>query len=131
MKKITIIYWIFTGLLVALMLFSGISNAMVTKESVEMLSKHLGYPTYIIAFLGFAKAIGALTLLVPGYKRLKEWVYAGFTFDLAGAMYSSIAIGDAISQWFPLIIGFIIIGLSYIYHYKRIQLKKATSGSLR
>jgi hypothetical protein len=121
MKKTNVIYWISTGLLVAIMLMSGIMNALVTKDSVEMLAKHMGYPTYIIAFLGVAKILGSIGMLIPGYPRLKEWIYAGFTFDLTGALYSSIASGDPASGWVFMFVFFILIAVSYIYHHKRLK----------
>ncbi|MCW3117065.1 MAG: DoxX-like family protein [Chitinophagaceae bacterium] len=123
MKRTKVIYWIFTILLAALMLLSGITNALVTKESVELVSNHLGYPTYIIAFLGWAKVLGVVALLIPGFPRLKEWAYAGFTFDLAGALFSSIAVGDPVSIWWPILIGFLVIAGSYIFYHKKINYK--------
>lgn len=48
----------------------------------------LGYPRYLLPFLGVAKSLGVIALLVPGFPRLKEWAYAGFTFDLLGAAWS-------------------------------------------
>ena len=38
---------------------------------------HLGYPLYFITIIGFWKVLGAITLLAPGFPRLKEWAYAG------------------------------------------------------
>jgi len=116
-KKNKIIYWIFTGLLAALMIFSGIANAMVTPESVALF-QHLGYPVYISAFLGIAKLLGVVAILVPRFPRLKEWAYAGFTFDITGALYSSISSGDPASGWAMLFIGYIIIFGSYFYYHK-------------
>lgn len=113
MKKIKIIYWIFTGLLAALMLLSSIPNILSVPSAVALF-KHLGYPLYIIPFLGVAKLLGVIAILVPGFPRIREWAYAGFVFDLLGATYSSIASGDPVSGWAPMIIGFIIIGGSYI-----------------
>ena len=122
MKKTKIIYWIFTGLLCVLMLFSSIPNMMITQQSIDLVSKHLGYPVYLIPFLGVAKLLGVVAILVPGMNRLKEWAYAGFVFDLTGAGYSSIAVGDPVVNSLPLLIGFAIIFGSYIYHHKKLNL---------
>jgi len=123
MKKTKILYWIFTGLLAALMLMSGIPDIIVIPDALTIF-KHLGYPTYLIPFLGVAKVLGAVTILIPGFPRLKEWAYAGFVFDLTGAMYSHISVGDPASAWMPIFIGYIIIALSYIFYHKKL---KATS----
>jgi uncharacterized membrane protein len=95
MKKINILYWTFTGLFALAMLLSGIQNALVTPDSVAILN-HLGYPEYIIPFLGVAKILGAIAIVVPGIPRLKEWAYAGLFFDLTGATYSAIMTDGAV-----------------------------------
>ncbi|MGE6376411.1 DoxX family protein [Peribacillus muralis] len=60
-------------------------------------------------FLGIAKLLGIAAILVPGFPRTKESAYAGFTFDLTGAMYASIAVGDPVSSWLFFPIGYILI----------------------
>lgn len=122
MKKIRITYWIFTGLLAAMMLFSAIPNIMATKQSVDIITTHMGYPEYFIVFIGIAKLLGVVAIVMPGVPRLKEWAYAGFTFDLVAVIYSFIALGDPIASWSPMFIFFIILAGSYLsYH----RLKKA------
>ncbi|SIR52827.1 DoxX family protein [Peribacillus simplex] len=127
MKKIKIIYWIFTGLLVALMVLGSIPDIMSVPDAVALFD-HLGYPTYLLPFIGIAKLLGVAAILIPGFPRIKEWAYAGFVFDLTGAMYSSISVGDPASGWLLFIIGYILIAGSYIYHHK--ILKSATSSTL-
>lgn len=116
-RRIKIFYWIFTGLLLALMFVGSIPNILCSPESVALFN-HLGYPVFLLPFLGIAKILGVIAILTPGYPRLKEWAYAGFTFDLGGAFYSSIAVGDSASFWAPLIIGFIFIAGSYMLYHK-------------
>jgi hypothetical protein len=60
---------------------------------------HLGYPTYLLPFIGIAKILGVVAVLVPGFPRLKEWAYAGLVFDLTGALYSHISVGDSPCQF--------------------------------
>jgi len=118
MKKTKITYWILTGLLAILMTFSSVPDVIPTKEAVDFITVHLGYPEYFVRFIGFAKLLGVIAIIVPGYPRLKEWAYAGFMFDLIAAMYSMAAVGDPVSGWLPLIIGPILIAASYIYYHK-------------
>jgi hypothetical protein len=125
MKKITIPYWVFTGLLSALMLMGSIPDIMLDPAAVALF-EHLGYPDYLLPFLGVAKLLGVVAILVPGFPRIKEWAYAGFTFDLAGAMYSSISVGDPASMWLTYIIGFLLIFGSYGFYHKK---RKAASLS--
>ena len=44
------------------------------------------FPAYLLTILGVWKPLGVIALLVPGFPRLKEWAYAGFFFDLTGAV---------------------------------------------
>jgi uncharacterized membrane protein YphA (DoxX/SURF4 family) len=120
MKKIKIRYWIFTGPLVALMIFGSIPDIMSVPDAVALFN-HLGYPTYLLPFLGIAKLLGVVAILIPGFPRIKEWAYAGFVFDLTGAMYSSISVGDPASGWLLFIIGYILIAGSYIFNHKKIK----------
>src|SRR5688500_13261574 len=95
MKKTNIFYWIFTGLFSALMLGSAIPDIMIDPIAVQGMHTELGYLTYFIPFIGVAKALGVIALLISGYPKIKEWVYAGLIFDLIGAIYSIFAIGKS------------------------------------
>jgi len=119
MKSTKIIYWIFTILLVALMGLGAIPNIMSTAQSAELFT-HLQYPLYIMPFIGMAKLLGSIVILIPGLNRLKEWAYAGFVIDLSGAMYSTIMVGDPFSGWVFFIFGLGIIAGSYIFHHKKL-----------
>jgi uncharacterized membrane protein YphA (DoxX/SURF4 family) len=115
LKKVTIGYWFFTGLLIALMFIGSIGDIMSAPEAVALF-KHLGYPAYLLPFLGVAKLLGVIAILMPGFPRVKEWAYAGFVIDLTGAMYSTIAVGD---PWVFFIIGYILIAGSYVFYHKK------------
>lgn len=92
MKKITIWYWIITLLFSAFMIFSSIPDIMMTPEAVAMITG-LGYPQYFIPFIGVAKVLGVIAILVPGFNRIKEWAYAGLFYDLFGATFSATVVG--------------------------------------
>src|SRR5450631_1964849 len=118
MKSIKIAYWVFTILMILLMLFSAISSLMPNPEGIAMM-KHLGYPYSVLTLLSIAKILGVIAILVPGFPRLKEWAYAGFAFDLVGAIYASLSVGDPISQSLPIFLGLIFVFGSYIFYHKR------------
>lgn len=125
MKRLNLYYWISTGLIAAFMIFSSISNVLLHPDAVKMIAGDLGYPEYIIPFLGVAKILGSIAILIPGFNKLKEWAYAGLFFDLAGATYSAIAVeGFSLPHLFM----FVFIGmllLSYFLWSKREKLKTA------
>src|SRR5262249_51862363 len=51
----------------------------------------LGYPPYLAKLLGIAKLCGVAALWLPVPKALREWAYAGFVFNLLGAVVSHLA----------------------------------------
>ncbi|MEM7457703.1 MAG: DoxX family protein [Planctomycetota bacterium] len=87
MKRSQVAYWVPTGLFCFAMGSGGIMNLMRVEAQQEAMSG-LGYPAYLMTILGVAKVAGAIALVVPGMPVLKEWAYAGFTFDLLGASAS-------------------------------------------
>ena len=95
--------WIVTGLMAAFMLMASIPDILRIPQAVDLFT-HLGYPTYLIPFLGIAKTLAVIAILAPGVRWLKEWAYAGLVFDLIGAFYSHVSVGDPPSAWvFPII----------------------------
>ncbi len=127
MKKLNILYWVFTGLFAAFMFFSAIENIRVTEGSVELFES-LGYPHYLIAFMGVAKLLGVIGILIPGFPRLTEWAYAGLFFDLTGATYSVLVAQEFHPATLTMIIPFGLGALSYIFYHKRraaVRIEKA------
>ena len=68
----------------------------------------LGYPLHFIVLLGVWKVLGALTLLAPGLRLVKEWAYAGIFIDLSGAVVASAANAGAA---FHVIAPIVLIGI--------------------
>lgn len=93
-RRDLIIYWIATALFTFGMTASGISQILGLKEMNEIMI-HLGYPLYLMPLLGVWKLMGVIAVLVPNYKLLKEWSYAGFFFLLSGALISHIVMGNS------------------------------------
>lgn len=94
-KAQTIAYWVTTGILVFCMT-GGIFELLSVKMTIEGMMR-LGYPAYIIPFLGLGKVLAVVAILWPGFPRLKEWAYAGIFFNMTGATVSHIANQDGSS----------------------------------
>ena len=92
-KAKTIAYWTTTILGPASFVVGGYLHVMRVDYIVATLG-HLGYPPYLATIIGVWKLLGAITTVVPGLPRLKEWAYAGFFFDLTGAAASHAFSGD-------------------------------------
>ena len=88
-------YWVATAL-ICLQMTGGAIAELLRVEDMLTTFDHLGYPTYLLTILGVAKLLSVPALLAPGFARLKEWAYAGITFDLLGASASHSAVKDAI-----------------------------------
>jgi len=91
------------------------SHTEFAKEGI----RSLGYPEYFGRTLLFFKIAGSLILIIPQVPaRLKEWAYAGFTFDFLFAFISHVAVnGTEPLSFFPLAI-LAILMLSYVYFHK-------------
>jgi uncharacterized membrane protein YphA (DoxX/SURF4 family) len=92
-KTHKIIYWVATALLAFGMLQSGIFAVLRTKQWVDLVTG-LGYPVYFLTILGIWKILGVIAILIPRFRLLKEWAYAGFFFAMTGALFSHLAVGD-------------------------------------
>jgi hypothetical protein len=117
MKKHKIIFWITT---ILIFLFEGVMPAFTSQtEMAKEGIRHLGYPEYFGIILAVFKVLGALVLIIPAApKWLKEWAYAGFTFDFLGAAASNTFVdGFGVGTIFPLIVLAVLL-LSYNSYHK-------------
>jgi uncharacterized membrane protein YphA (DoxX/SURF4 family) len=124
MKKSKTLHWIITGIFSAFMISTSIPDVLIVPDAITFMN-HLGYPNYFIPFIGVAKILGSIAILIPGFPRIKEWAYAGLFFDLIGAVYSVVATdGFGPGVLFILLpIGF-LFGSYFLYH-KKIQLMQS------
>jgi uncharacterized membrane protein YphA (DoxX/SURF4 family) len=113
MNTRTRLYWIVKGLMSAFMLMASIPDVLRIPQAVELFTR-LGYPTYLLPFLGTAKILAVIAILVPGFPRIREWAYAGLVFDLIGAWYSHISVGDPPSAWMLPVIALLLVVGSYV-----------------
>jgi hypothetical protein len=98
-KRDKIIYWIATVWLALGMTSTGIIQLLQIEEATANF-ENLGYPTYIMPFLGVLKILGVIVILVPKRTLLKEWAYAGFLFLMVGAIFSHLSNDDELSTIF-------------------------------
>ena len=117
MKNSKTLYWIVTGVAAAFMLLASIPDVLQVPEAM-FIFRHLGYPAYRLPFLGTAKTLGIVAVVVPSFQRLKEWAFAGLVFDLVGALYSHLSVGDPLGKWMPAVIGLVLVSGAY-FSYRR------------
>jgi hypothetical protein len=117
MKALKITYWIVTGFMAAFIVLGAVTDIMKSPD-VAAFFKHHGYPSYFAQFIGTVKILGIIAILIPGYPKLREWAYAGLTFDVAGALSSHILNGDGPPVYFPALVGILLVMGSYVLYNK-------------
>ena len=119
MKTTKIIYYVATGLLTLLMLFSA-GMYFFNHAEVATMFTSFGYPTYIIYPYAIAKLLGLAAIWLVGNKTLKEWAYAGFFFAFILAFFAHVMIGDG--EQMGALVAMVLLITSYITN------KKITNG---
>jgi hypothetical protein len=123
----TIAYWVSTGIVAALMVFTGVLYLSGSAQVVTGIA-HLGYPQHLRILLGIAKLSGALVLIAPGFRMLKEWAYAGFTFAWVVACIAHASAGDGPKSFAPLGL-MIVLGVSYVTRPSSRRLTSVTASA--
>jgi hypothetical protein len=118
-KTIKIIYWVLTVIFVLFMVMDGGAGIAREKTGQEVM-RHLGYPIYIMVITGVFKVLGAIAIAQNSLKTIKEWAFAGFFINFAGAFASRAFVGDGIGLlMFPLVI--LVVMFILYYFWKRYE----------
>src|SRR5215470_9799101 len=106
---------LFAAARVLLLLQLAFSSTMLLLRPgiVMTVVRHLGYPDYFPLGLGAAKLLALVVLALPGPQRLKEWAYAGASFDLLAASVSHFAVGDSLIRCLSPLPILLIVAVSY------------------
>jgi hypothetical protein len=113
-KTNKIVYWVSTLWLALGMTSTGIVQLLGTQDEVNRMT-HLGFPAYSLAILGIWKLLGVMAVLIPKYRVVKEWAYAGFFFTMTGAMYCHISLGDPAREIFPSLLLLVLTVVSWYF----------------
>ena len=109
------IYRISTGMFSAVMLMS-IVMYFTRHDEVAVNFQNYGFPVWLIYPLAIAKLLGLIAVWSNASTKLKEWAYAGFTFNVLLALGAHIAVTDA--MFAPALICLIAIAISVLYNSK-------------
>ncbi len=100
-RTTSILYWSVTILFCLANLGSGIGGLFPNEEGAAVIAL-LGYPAYFMMMLSIAKILGAIAIIQTKFVAVKEWAYAGFTFDyVAAALSFYIVNGDFVGMLVP------------------------------
>lgn len=113
-KTQKIIYWIATIWLSLGMVSTGIVQVLKMKDEVSFILQ-LGYPSYLIPFLGVCKILAVIVILLPKFPLLKEWAYAGLFFMMTGAAFSHVVAGTPVKDILPSLLLIVLILVSWYF----------------
>jgi len=91
-------FWLLTAIVVWETIAGSLWD-LLRIEYVRAVFAHLGYPVFLLTILGVWKLPGAVVILAPGFRRLKEWAYAGVFFEYSGAAASHFLVHDTAARW--------------------------------
>ena len=111
-KRNKIIYWVATLWLSLGMISTGIVQLMKLPKETDFITK-MGYPEFLLPFLGITKFLGVIAVLIPRYPLVKEWAYAGFFFMMSGAIYSHVVTGAPIGEVAPPVLLLVLTVISW------------------
>lgn len=96
-----------------------LSTILFAPQYVNAGTKPLGYPDYFAYTLIICKVLGVLAISYPkAPAKLKEWAYAGLTFNLIFAFISHAYVDKNIGFMLMPIVVLGILAVSYIYNNK-------------
>lgn len=123
MKKNKIIFWTATTIIALMEAVMPITTWIFAPEFMTVGTKALGYPDYFAYSLVIAKILGVIAIALPKMPpKLKEWAYAGLTFNLIFAFISHSCVDKNIGYMIMPLVFLGILSVSYIY-YQKIQNK--------
>ncbi len=128
MRKNKIIFWVATIIIVLWEGVMPLSTLLFAPEQANVGTKPLGYPDYFAYTLIICKVLGVIAIAYPKTPgKLKEWAYAGLSFNLIFAFISHAYVDKNIGfMLLPLII-LGILAVSYIYNDK---IRQSSSGRI-
>ena len=119
MKTNKIIFWVVTTLLILWEGVMPLGTVLFAPQYVNAGTKPLGYPDYFAYTLIYSKVFGVIAISLPKIQgRLKEWAYAGLTFNLIYAFISHACVDKNIGFMLMPLVVLVILAVSYLYNNK-------------
>lgn len=119
MKRNKIIFWVATAIIILWEGIMPLSTLIFAPEQATIGTRPLGYPDYFAYALIICKALGVLAISYPKTPvKLKEWAYAGLTFNLIFAFISHACVDQNIGFMAMPLVVLGILAVSYRYNPK-------------
>ncbi len=111
MSTYRLLYYVSSGLLSLMMLYSAIGLYLFNTSEVQATFQMLGFPAYLVVPLAIMKILGVAALLTQLNKTLMEWAFAGFFFNFILAASAHLNQGDGEAG--GAFIALLLLGLAY------------------
>jgi hypothetical protein len=119
MKKDKIIFWVATTIIILWEGLMPLSTLLFAPQQATVGTKPLGYPDYFAYTLIICKVLGVIAISFPKIPgKLKEWAYAGLTFNLIFAFISHACVDKNIGFMLMPLVVLGILAVSYRYNNK-------------
>lgn len=119
MKKNKTIFWVATIIIVLWEGVMPLGTLLFAPEYATVGTRPLGYPDYFAYALIICKVLGVFAISFPKTPSiLKEWAYAGLTFNLIFAFISHAYVDKNIGFMLMPLVFLGILAVSYIYNSK-------------
>lgn len=126
MKKIKVIFWTATLILVLWEGVMPLGTLLFAHEYFNAGTKPLGYPDYFAYTLIICKVLGVIAIAYPNTPGLlKEWAYAGLSFNLIFAFISHACVDKNIGFMLMPLVFLAILAVSYLYNRKLQEVRYA------
>lgn len=119
MKRKKIIFWVATAIIILWEGVMPLSTLIFSPEQVTIGTRPLGYPDYFAYALIICKVLGVLAISYSkAPAKLKEWAYAGLTFNLIFAFISHACVDQNIGFMLMPLVVLGILAVSYRFNAK-------------
>ncbi|MBE8714232.1 DoxX family protein [Sphingobacterium hungaricum] len=119
MKKDKTIFWIATTIIILWEAVMPIATMIFAPEYGTVGTRALGYPDYFAFALMICKVLGVIAISYPKTPAvLKEWAYAGLSFNLIFAFISHACVDQNIGYMLMPLVFLAILAVSYRYDKK-------------
>jgi len=119
MKKNRIIFWVATTIIILWEGVMPLTAWLFSPDQATVGTRPLGYPDYFAYALIICKALGVLAISVPNIPaKLREWAYAGLSFNLIFAFISHAVVDKNIGFMLMPLVVLGVLAVSYVYRRK-------------
>ena len=119
MNKNRVIFWVATTIIILWEGVMPLSSLLFAPEQATIGTRPLGYPDYFAYTLIICKVLGVLAISIPAVSaKVREWAYAGLTFNLLFAAISHACVDQHIGFILMPLVFLGILAISYIYNPK-------------